>query len=45
MVFNIEYKNLISIEDVKYATIEVSGQISYELKDNKKPLTRAILLN
>ena len=29
-----------SIEDVKYATIEVSGQIGYELKDNKKPLTQ-----
>lgn len=29
-----------SIEDVKYATIEVSGQIGYELKDNKKPLTK-----
>jgi uncharacterized membrane protein YcaP (DUF421 family) len=29
-----------SIEDVKYATIEVSGQLGYELKDNKKPLTR-----
>ncbi|MBU3110191.1 DUF421 domain-containing protein [Clostridium lacusfryxellense] len=29
-----------SIEDIKYATIEVSGQIGYELKDNKKPLTQ-----
>ncbi|WP_161223038.1 DUF421 domain-containing protein [Clostridium beijerinckii] len=29
-----------SIDDVKYATIEVSGQIGYELKDDKKPLTR-----
>jgi uncharacterized membrane protein YcaP (DUF421 family) len=29
-----------SISDVKYATIEVSGQIGYELKDNKKPLTK-----
>lgn len=29
-----------SIEDVKYATIEVSGQLGYELKDNKKPLTK-----
>lgn len=29
-----------SINDVKYATIEVSGQIGYELKDNKKPLTK-----
>ncbi len=29
-----------SLEDVKYATIEVSGQIGYELKDNKKPLTQ-----
>lgn len=29
-----------SIEDVKYATIEVSGQIGYELNDNKKPLTQ-----
>lgn len=29
-----------SIEDVKNATIEVSGQLGYELKDNKKPLTK-----
>ncbi|KAJ49808.1 uncharacterized membrane protein YcaP (DUF421 family) [Clostridium tetanomorphum] len=29
-----------SIEDVKYATIEVSGQLGYELKDNKKPVTQ-----
>ncbi len=29
-----------TIEDVKMATIEVSGQIGYELKDDKKPLTK-----
>lgn len=29
-----------SIEDVQYATIEVSGQLGYELKDNKKPVTK-----
>lgn len=29
-----------SIEDVKYATIEVSGLLGYELMDNKKPLTQ-----
>ena len=29
-----------SIKDVKAATIEVSGQIGYELKDDKKPLTK-----
>ncbi|WP_349670047.1 DUF421 domain-containing protein [Lacrimispora sp.] len=29
-----------SIKDVKTATIEVSGQIGYELKDDKKPLTK-----
>ncbi|MDW8800288.1 DUF421 domain-containing protein [Clostridium sp. A1-XYC3] len=29
-----------SIEDVQYATIEVSGQLGYELKSNKKPLTQ-----
>ncbi|GKU23279.1 DUF421 domain-containing protein [Clostridium folliculivorans] len=29
-----------SIAEVKYATIEVSGQIGYELKDDKKPLTK-----
>lgn len=29
-----------SIEDLKYATIEVSGQLGYELKENKKPLTK-----
>lgn len=29
-----------SIDDIKYATIEVSGQVGYELKDNKKPLTK-----
>ncbi len=37
-----------SIEDVKYATIEVSGQLGYEIKDNKKPITRddfLILMN
>lgn len=25
---------------MQYATIEVSGQLGYELKDNKKPLTK-----
>lgn len=30
-----------SIDDVKYATIEASGQIGYELKKEKQPLTRA----
>jgi uncharacterized membrane protein YcaP (DUF421 family) len=37
-----------SIEDVKYATLEASGQLGYELKDNKKPLTKEdfiILMN
>lgn len=29
-----------SIEDVKSATIEVSGQLGYELKDEKKPITK-----
>ena len=29
-----------SISDVKYATLEVNGQMGYELKDNKKPLTK-----
>lgn len=29
-----------SIDDVKYATIEASGQIGYELKKEKQPLTR-----
>lgn len=29
-----------SIEDIKYATLEVSGQLGYELKDNKKFLIR-----
>lgn len=29
-----------TIEDVKTATIEVSGQIGYELKDDKKPITK-----
>ncbi|NNJ30896.1 DUF421 domain-containing protein [Lacrimispora defluvii] len=29
-----------SLKDVKTATIEVSGQIGYELKDDKKPLTK-----
>lgn len=28
------------IEDVQYATIEVSGQLGYELKNDKKPLTQ-----
>lgn len=31
---------IFSIDDVKYATLEVSGQLGYELKDNKKPLTK-----
>ena len=30
-----------SIDDVKYATVEVSGQLGYELKDGKKPVTKA----
>ena len=29
-----------SIDDVKYATLEVSGQIGYELKENKKLVTK-----
>src|SRR5690625_6499455 len=29
-----------SIEDVKYATIEVSGHIGYELVEGKKPVTK-----
>lgn len=29
-----------SIEDVRYATIEVSGQLGYDLKEEKKPLTK-----
>lgn len=33
-----------SIEDVQNATIEVSGQLGYELKDNKKPLTKDDLM-
>lgn len=34
-----------SIEDVKYATIEISGQLGYELKDHKKPLTQGEFLS
>lgn len=34
-----------SIEDIKYATIEISGQLGYELKDDKKPLTRQEFLS
>ncbi|MPM71647.1 hypothetical protein SDC9_118615 [bioreactor metagenome] len=29
-----------SVEDVKYATIEVSGQLGYELNENKKAITK-----
>jgi uncharacterized membrane protein YcaP (DUF421 family) len=29
-----------SIEDVQYATIEVSGELGYELKENKKPISK-----
>ncbi|AFQ43466.1 DUF421 domain-containing protein [Desulfosporosinus meridiei] len=29
-----------SLEDIQYATIEVSGQLGYELKENKKPITK-----
>lgn len=31
---------IVSIDDVKCATLEVSGQLGYELKDNKKFLTK-----
>lgn len=31
---------IISIEDVKTATLEINGQLGYELKDGKKPLTK-----
>jgi uncharacterized membrane protein YcaP (DUF421 family) len=37
-----------SIEDVKYATIEVSGQLGYELNENKKAVSKEdfnLLLN
>lgn len=30
-----------SIDDVKYATIEVSGLLGYELKEEKKHMTKA----
>lgn len=33
-----------SIEDVKHATIEVSGQLGYELQDHKKPISREDLI-
>ncbi len=29
-----------SLEDVQYATLEVSGQLGYELKESKKPVTK-----
>lgn len=29
-----------SVDDLQYATIEVSGQLGYELKETKKPLTK-----
>lgn len=29
-----------SIDDIKHATIEVSGQVGYELKDDKKPAAK-----
>ncbi len=29
-----------SLQDVKTGTLEVSGQLGYELKDDKKPLTK-----
>ncbi|KGK91657.1 membrane protein [Desulfosporosinus sp. HMP52] len=29
-----------SLEDIQYATIEVSGQLGYELKESKKPPTK-----
>lgn len=34
-----------SIKDLKYATIEVSGQLGYELKEEKKPLTQGDFLS
>lgn len=30
-----------SIQDVKFGTIEVSGQLGYELNEDKKPLTKS----
>lgn len=33
-------EGITAIEDVKYATIEVNGQLGYELKEEKKPLTK-----
>ncbi|APH04761.1 DUF421 domain-containing protein [Bacillus weihaiensis] len=32
--------NVTKIEDVKYATLEPNGQIGFELKDQKKPVTK-----
>lgn len=32
-------KGITNIDDVKYATLEVNGQLGYELKDDAKPLT------
>ncbi|WP_273124753.1 DUF421 domain-containing protein [Bacillus weihaiensis] len=32
--------NVTKIEDVKYATLETNGQIGFELKDQKKPVTK-----
>lgn len=29
-----------SLDDIKYATIEVSGQLGYELKEEKQPMTK-----
>ena len=29
-----------SIEDIKHATVEVSGLLGYELKEHKKPMTK-----
>jgi uncharacterized membrane protein YcaP (DUF421 family) len=33
-------KNISSIEDVMYATIEVSGELGYVLKPEKEPATK-----
>lgn len=36
----IRQSGISSIDDIEFATIEVSGQIGYVLKDSKKPLTK-----
>ncbi|SER21923.1 DUF421 domain-containing protein [Piscibacillus halophilus] len=37
---NLRQKNVLKLDDVKYATIEPNGQVGYLLKDEAQPVTK-----